>query len=188
MSYNPIRLYEINDHYISYLMTKLNDPNSGVTPVYSNHTVSHTRKYLALQVILNNHSYFIPLSSGRSKDYIVDISTGTKKIRSDVPSNWRIRGIDKLGNPEVKASIVFGSMIPAPLSAVTIYDVDAEADVDYKNLVLEELRYISSNREKIEKNAKMLHTFKRENRPYNYLNYVVDFDKAEKLSDTYLPL
>lgn len=186
MSYNPIKLYEISDDYISYLMKNLNDPTIGVTPVYSNHVVRHTRKYLALQVKLNEHFYYIPLSSGRSKDYTTDATTGTKKIRNDVPSIWRISGVDELGNPEVKATVVFGSMIPSPPSAVTIYDVDGELDENYKNLVLEELRYISANKEKIEKNAKMLHKFKIQNRPYDYLNYTVDFVKAENLSDAYV--
>lgn len=185
MSYNPIKLYEISDHYISYLMSNLNNPSAGITPVYSNHIVTHTRKYLALQIKLNDHFYYVPLSSGRSKDYTIT-TTGTKKIRDDVPAIWRISGIDKSGNPEVKATILFGSMIPAPPSAVTIYDVDGESDENYKNLVLEELRYISANREKIEKNAKMLHMFKIQNRPYQYLNYIVDFLKAENLSDAYI--
>lgn len=167
-------------------MTNLNDPTKGVTPVYSNHTVSHTRKYLALQIKLNEHSYYIPLSSGRSKDYTTDATTGIKKIRNDVPSIWRISGDDKHGNPEVKATIVFGSMIPSPSSAVTIYDVDGELDENYKNLVLEELRYINANKEKIEKNANMLYKFKIQNRPYDYLNYTVDFAKAENLSDVYV--
>lgn len=188
MSYNPIKLYEISERFITYMILHLNDPKTGTTPVYSNHIAKHTRKYLSLQIQLNGYNYYIPLSSGRNKDYFIDSVTGLRAIRKDVTTIWRIKGFDVNGLEEVKASIIFGSMLPAPNSDVLIYDVDSELDINYKNLVLEELRYISTHREKIEKNAARLYKFRIESKPIDYLKYTVDFLKAETLVDVFVEI
>jgi len=88
------------------------------------------------------------LSSPKDKDY--EIIGEEKRIRKDTYLIFRIKSVSK-GKAELKGTIQFSKMIPVPNRELIEYDVCAETDINYKNLVLEEIQYIRKNSEKIVK-------------------------------------
>ena len=71
-------------------------------------------------------------------------------------------------------------MIPVPSSELKYYDISNEADIQYKNLIMIELREINRNQEKIIKNAKILYSQKSKNLSIGYIRSTVDFKALEK--------
>jgi protein AbiQ len=93
------------------------------------------------------------------------------------------------GEPELKATLKLSNMIPVPDSELTEYDISAENDASYKDLVEKEYAFIKANSAMIKKNADVLYNQKtREGILYenkakpNYLNgtNTLDFLYAEE--------
>lgn len=139
-----MKIYSITDGYIDYLQREHKH-------VYSNkeNQRSHTRKYIGVVLEINNMNYYIPLSSPKDRDY--ETIDGTLKIRKDSFTIFRIKSKESDGSYTLKGTLQFASMIPVPDSELELYDINREPDVNYKNLVLEELIYIRKNAEKIKK-------------------------------------
>ncbi len=72
-----MKLYSISDEYISFLRKQF-------PRIYSNKedVRIHTRKYLGVVIELENHKYYIPLSSPKKKHDYVTID-GVETIRKD---------------------------------------------------------------------------------------------------------
>ena len=60
------------------------------------------------------------------------------------------------------------------------YDVNNETDINYKNLVLDELRFIYANKNKIFHNAIKLYQQKINNMSMRYIKNTVDFQLLEE--------
>ncbi|MCF0237833.1 MAG: type III toxin-antitoxin system ToxN/AbiQ family toxin, partial [Sphaerochaetaceae bacterium] len=116
------KLYLISDEYIEFLSK------------YNNHVMSNKptertyhRKYIGLLTKLGGLTYFVPMSSPKSKDYIPN----THNIRKDSLTTIYIKNKNNyLG------SIRFNLMIPVPESELTLYDLNNEGEFKYKMLVL----------------------------------------------------
>lgn len=107
---------------------------------------------------IENHKFYIPLSSPKKHDYLeID---GKKTIRKDSLIVFRITS-SKDGQIELKGTLQIGTMIPVPDSEIELFDVEGEEDQTYKDLITEELIYIRKNKAKIEKNAKVLYSKKK---------------------------
>lgn len=81
-------------------------------------------------------------------------------------------------------------MIPVPDSEVIAYDLNDEGDLKYKMIVLNELYFVRSNQDKIEKKALQLYKDKTEgldksNGKQKLLDITLDFKKVEKYCDEY---
>ncbi len=141
-----MKLYYIKDRYIEYL-------RQFFPRVYSNkegHRI-HSRKYLGTVINIGEIKYYIPLSSPKAKHDYVE-KDGIKTIRKD--SLIVIRIISNSGNnPQLKATLQIGTMIPVPDDALELYDIDNETDAKYKNLVLEEMIFIRKHQSKIKNYA-----------------------------------
>lgn len=132
-----MKLYSVSDKYVAFLQKKF-------PRVYSNkeNERTHTRKYLGTVLEIEDHKFYIPLSSPKKHDYIeVD---GQKKIRKDSLIVMRIVS-GKGDKQELKGTLQIGTMIPVPDTEIELYDVDGEKDLAYKSLVAEELIYIRKN-------------------------------------------
>ena len=127
---------------------------------------------------INNLNYFVPLSSPKESDYIVNC--GKKEIRKSIIPIIRIVIKDKLGNDELKGTLKFSNMIPIPNCALLDYDVESEQDEDYKILILKELSFIFDNTDNIIKHAKVIHTQKTKKYNINYLKDTVNFKSLEQ--------
>jgi protein AbiQ len=169
----PIKLYSVTDDYINYLRVKF-------PRIYSNKEDerAHTRKYLGAIIKENGFNYYIPLSSPKDKDFIeVD---GVRKIRPNSLIVIRITSMSG-GVKELKGTLQIGTMIPVPDSELELYDVDAEPDLAYKDLVQTEIIYIRKNRHLISKYAHILYKKKMEGSTEKVVQNALDFKEVEKL-------
>lgn len=138
-----LRLYSISDTYCNYLR-KFDDK------VYDNKefTRNHTRKYLGIALTINNINYFIPMSSPKPTDYF---DKSFKIPRKSIPTIIRIVDIRK--SDKLYGTLRISNMIPTPIEEIEPYDIHKEKDINYKNIVLSELSFISRNQNKIIKYA-----------------------------------
>ena len=173
-----MRLYSISDEYINYLRKKF-------PRVYSNkeNKRAHTRKYLGAVIEIEEHKYYIPLSSPKDKhDYIM--VDGKKTIRKDSLIVMRI--VSGTGeNKELKGTLQIGTMIPVPEDAIELYDVENEPDQAYKDLVNEEIIYIRKNEKKIMKSAKILYRKRKAGDENKVIQNCLDFVALEKECDSW---
>jgi len=168
---SKLKLYTITDEYIDYLRTFdskiLFNKNS-------------KRKYLGTVLTISNYNYVVPLSSPKEKDYFyVD---GVKTIKKDSMPIIRII----VENNELKGTLRFSNMFPAPDKVLTYYNINNENDINYKILIIKELVFINSIAEKIRKHAKVIYTQKINNyEHFHYIKNTVDFKLLEKESTKY---
>lgn len=175
-----MKLYAVTDGYIDYLHRE--HPH-----VYSNkeNARSNTRKYLGVVVEMGRYKYYVPLSSAKESDYIVKF--GKKMIRKDAFLIFRI--VSGTGDDRIlRGTIRFANMIPVPESELILYDVNAEQDQNYKNLVLAELLYIRNNARKIEKRAATVYKKHKSQNTEDVMRYCLDYTDLERMHDEWLKL
>lgn len=174
-----LKLYNISDEYINYL-------RKFDKKVFSNKEDDrkHSRKYLGIILIIDEFNYFVPLSSPKDTDYIIE--DGTKIIRKNTIPIIRIISEDSNGNEELKGTLKFSNMIPVPDFALIDYDVYSETDEDYKILVTKEIAFISANKKTIINNAKVIYNQKTKNyKNIKYLENTVNFKLLEQKCKEY---
>jgi protein AbiQ len=173
-----MKLYSISDNYISYLREEF-------PRVFSNKedVRIHTRKYLGVVISMNNYNYYIPLSSPKIEHDYIDID-GKKVIRKSSLIVIRIVSDEPKGK-ELKGTLQIGTMIPVPYSELIEYDIDSEADFNYKNLVWKEMQFIRKNEKLIIKNAKLLYNKKSAGSEEKIVKNCLDFKAVEKRCDSW---
>lgn len=183
-------LYSVSDAYINFLRN-----DSKLVHVFDNKEDNrvHTRKYLGAVFSHNGFNYYIPFSSPKPKDYIIN-EDGTEKIKKDTVPIIRMTHSNSSGEKELKGTLVIGDMIPVPKSELTYYDISQETNVKYKDLVTKEYKFITANASKIIKTAKLLYKQKtRKNEIFNdekpapkYVDVALDFKYAESKCQEYM--
>lgn len=171
-----LKLYSVSDCYISYLRSEI--PN-----VYDSHVNhrTHTRKYVGVLVFIKGFNYLIPLSSPKPSDFE---DNGSIK-----PSTLTILRIIKRKKRRTKllSTLRISHMIPVPESELAFYDANKENDNAYKELVLDELRWIEHNDNMIKKKAKTVYYLKkneatsRNEKNFRTLLAILPFTKLEIL-------
>lgn len=195
---SDLKIYSVSDDYVDYLF---NDPKL-TKFVFDNKKSSrtHTRKYLGAVLQVNDLSYFVPFSSAKPSDYIEN-PDGSKTIRHSTPTIIRMTcKNDTTGKLELKGTLKKNNMIPVPAQELTYYDISAEKDAAYKDLLLKEYSFIKAHKNEIHKSANTVYSQQctKErlstkdpntlsanerrilNTAPNYLNYTVPFSYAEK--------
>ena len=169
-----MKLYEVDDEYIDYLKNF----DSKVLN-HSGERYNHIRKYTGILLTINDCDYIAPLSSPNPK---TDYDKGVIR-KSIIP----IIRIIKLGKKaKLLGTIKLTNMIPIYDSTVlNYYDVNNETDINYKNLVLDELRFIYANKNKIFHNAIKLYQQKINNMSMGYIKNTVDFQLLEEKAKLY---
>ena len=167
-----LNLYSISDEYIKYLRRFDNR-------VYDNKEQirSHTRKYLGVVLSINAFNYYIPFSSPKQTDYSDETKT---KIRKSIVPIIRMIEKDKNGNYKLYGTLRVSNMIPVPITEITPYLIQEEQDINYKNLILSELRFIRKNTNLIVKNANILYKQKKMNQDIAYIKNTLDFKLLEE--------
>ena len=177
-----LKLYSVSDKYIAFLRT-----DKQLSNVYDNKEIQrlHTRKYLGVVIKKGDFNYFIPLSSPKNNDFIRDEESGELMIRKSIVPIIRITTTDTVsGMIELKGTLRVSHMIPVPEQELMEYDINAETDLAYKDLVEKEYEFVKANAHKIVRNAEIIYNEK--NRDYgekpkpNYLNNTIDFKYAEQ--------
>lgn len=131
-----LKLYEVSPEYIDYLVPLaphlFHNKKSGQ---------KNSRKYIGVVFNINGFEYFAPLSSFKDKHSKMSDSLDFIKIKN-------------------YAVINLNNMFPVPSSEQTYVNISAEKNLQYRNLLLAEYRYIKSIQDKIRKNAKTLYNIK----------------------------
>ena len=122
-----IKLYEVDNSYIDFL--------SQYAPhLFLNKKVeqNYERKYIGIVLHINNFDYFAPLSSFKEKN---------------------IKMSNKIDFIKVKnyAVINLNNMFPVIEGIYTYVDINSEKNIQYKNLLRAEYRFIKSIQEKNKK-------------------------------------
>lgn len=173
------KVYSVSDKYISYLRKQY--PN-----VYSNKINKriHTRKYIGVVIKIEKYNYYIPMSSPKNSDY--KISGDNKIIRKSIIPIIRIIVKNSNDELELKGTLRISHMIPVPESELEIYDLDSESDIDYKNLIQNEIIFLRKNRQKIINNAIILYKQKLENdSTAGYVESALPYKELEDLCEKY---
>lgn len=68
-----------------------------------------------------------------------------------------------------------------PDPELLLYDLDNEPDINYKNLVQEELEYIRKNKDKIIKRAQLIYNKKISGNPDKVFTYCLDYEALESM-------
>lgn len=167
-----LNLYSVSDEYIEYLR-KFDDR------VYDNKQEIrvHTRKYLGVVLSINSFNYYIPFSSPKDTDYY---DKEKIKIRKSIVPIMRITEKKGEDNYKLYGTLRISNMIPVPITEITPYFVQEEKDINYKNLILSELRFIRKNSKTIIKNANLLYKQKSNEEDIIYVKNSLDFKLLEE--------
>jgi len=176
------KIYSVSDKYVEYLRKE--DPN-----VYSNKegSRSHTRKYVGIVISIGDYNYYIPMSSPKNTDY--QVAGNTKVIKKSIVPIMRIVAKNKDGEKELKGILRISHMMPVPDSELILYDLESEADSEYKALVQNEIVFIRKNKDKIRSNAELIYKQKAMgDTSAGYVSSALDYKHLEKMHDQYMKL
>ena len=103
------------------------------------------RPFVGIVLNVNGFNYYAPLTSPKPKHITMKNQTDFLKING---GSW--------------GAINFNNMIPVPLECLKkvemrIFDTDTKPDIDYKNLLSNQLSWCNSNKERILKQAEKLY-------------------------------
>lgn len=188
---DSIRIYSISDRYIAYLRSDLELTNV----CYNKEEIRrHTRKYLGTVLKYCDFNYFIPFSSPKNTDYLIG-ANGVKTIRKSIIPIIRIVTTDTIsGLPELKGTLKLSNMIPVPESELIPYDIDAEQDRSYRDVVRKQWAFIRKNKTLIMRNASIIYKQKTGQVQFHgkptsgYLASTVDFKYAESKCTEFVKL
>ena len=175
-----LRLYSVSDKYIGFLQKE-------IPGVYSNKEGhrNHTRKYIGVVIVLNGFNYYVPLSSPKETDY--QRAGDQMVIKKSIVPIIRILVKNSKGEKELKGTLRVSHMIPVPESELELYDLDNEADENYKNLVSQEIIFIRKNKEKIMGNADLIYKQKaRGDHTAKYVETALDYERLETLCKSFI--
>lgn len=172
------KIYSITDEYIKFLQEKYSN-------VYSNKVDNrtHTRKYIGTVMEINGLYYYIPMSSPKESDY--QVAGEGKVIKKSIVPIIRIVVKNSKGIKELKGTLRISHMVPVPAAELIAYDIDAEKDEAYKDLVHDEWIFIRNNKDKIASYAKVMYKQKIENQSIGYVKSALDYKALEGLCQEY---
>lgn len=79
-------------------------------------------------------------------------------------------------------------MIPVPITEIKQYKIEQEKDLNYKNLILAELKFIKKNEKMIIKNANILYKQKENKLKISYVENSLNFKLLEQKCIDYIKL
>lgn len=175
-----LNLYSVSDEYVNYLRKFDNR-------VYDNKEEIrvHSRKYIGVVLNINSFNYYIPFSSPKNTDYY---DKEKNSIRKSIIPIIRMVEKDSKNNYKLYGTLRISNMIPVPITEIKPYFVQDEKDVDYKNLILSEIRFIRRNTDLIIKSAKVLYKQKEKNESISYVKNSLDFKLLEQKCLEYINL
>lgn len=167
-----LKIVQIKDEYINYMRNFF--PNTIMDNKQNKR--KHTRKYIGIILKIDDFEYYVPLSSPKKSDYEKD---GISIRKSN---NIILRIINK---KKLVGTIKLNNMLPVLNSEVELYDINSESDEKYKQIILDEIRWIKRNYNIIVKNAKKLYDLKNNEsaiineKNKKFFNSILNFKEAE---------
>jgi protein AbiQ len=159
-----MRFYIVDDQYIRYLKTV--DPK-----VPDNYNA--TKPFIGIVLDINGFKYLAPLTSYKQNQ---------ENIKSSTPTCVKMH---EQGKPTNKLGMIqLNNMIPVLDSVITEFDMNSR-DQKYQNLLNNQLVYIKTVREEIEKKSAKLYRLVEKQVPF-YVGMSCDFTALEKASAVYV--
>ncbi len=131
-----LQFYEINSSYVDYLVPFAPHLFHNKQPSQQN-----SRKYIGIVLTVDDFDYFVPLSSFKKKHFTMKEGVDFIKIKQYAVLN-------------------LNNMFPVPKNERTYVDINKISDVNYKNLLRKEYRFIKVVEKKILKNAQVVYSHK----------------------------
>lgn len=157
----PLKLYRISDKYIRYLKardTRVQD-NKG-----------RRRPYVGVVLLVGSYRYFVPMES-------------PKPNHANLKPGHHLMFLDggKYG------LLGFNNMIPVHDDAIIDFDIDAEPDEQYKELLRRQVSYINRNKADVLNHASRTYYGVTVKKNAFLLKICCDFKKLERACDKYDP-
>ncbi len=158
-----LKLYTVNKEYCEFLRkydTKVPNVNGE----------KEGRPFIGILICVNNKNYFAPLTSPKKKHLLMHETQDFIKIKSG-----------ELG------AINLNNMIPIPYSELKMIDINNIKDDQYKKLLMKQLSWCNSSRNRITKRAYSLYrNIKYDNVTEKLKERCCDFELLEKICYTYM--
>ena len=156
-----LRIYRVEDKYIRYLKTRDSrvQDNKG-----------RKRPYVGVVLYVGSYKYFVPMESPKESH---------KNIRPG-------RHIMKLDEGRL-GLLGFNNMIPIPDSALVEFDINAEPDPKYAELLRRQVAFINRNKATVLGHASSTYFHVVNKKTEFLLKICCDFAKLEKACDRYDP-
>ena len=116
----------------------------------------HKRKYVGIVFQISGFNYFAPFSSPKLHDY-----ENNGSIKKDNIFSLKMTKDAGNGKKILLGTIKLTNMVPISLDYINSYSIDDEKDKRYKQLLLDENKWISINQHKIQSKARALYYFKK---------------------------
>lgn len=157
-----LRIYRVTDHYVRFL----HKTDSRVM-----YNKSERRPYVGIVLDVGSYQYFVPMESPKSNH------TNLKKSTFIMPIAGGEYGI--LG---------FNNMIPIPRTAIIEFDIDAEPDAKYAELLRHQVRAINQNKDDVLHRAARTYRIETTSKAGTFYKRVCcDFKKLEAACKQYNP-
>ncbi len=158
-----LKLYTVNKEYCEFLRKYDNR-----VPIVNGK--KEGRPFVGILICVNNKNYFAPLTSPKKKHLLMRETQDFIKIK----------------NGELGA-INLNNMIPIPTSELKIIDINNVQDNQYKKLLIKQISWCNSSRNKITRRAYSLYrNVKYNNVTQKLQERCCDFDLLEKACYTYM--
>ncbi|MBR3262817.1 MAG: type III toxin-antitoxin system ToxN/AbiQ family toxin [Lachnospiraceae bacterium] len=156
-----LKIYRLSDHYVRYLRTK--DPR-----VQDNK--GRRRPYVGVVLLVGDYRYFVPMESPKPNH--INIKAG--------------HHIMKLDNGAL-GLLGFNNMLPVPDSALISFDINAEPDPQYADLLRRQASFINRHKGDVLEHASKTY-FQVVNKKNKFLLKICcDFKKLERACSRYDP-
>ena len=146
-----MEIIDVNDDYVEWL--KKTFPSVLDSKRFDR---AHKRKYVGIVFQICDYSYFAPFSSPKAKDFNKD---GTIKKDSIFVLHMVKDSLN--GRKQLLGTIKLLNMIPIPTQYIESYSIENECDNQYKQLVIDETKWVQKNQTKILNKARALYFFKK---------------------------
>lgn len=159
-----LKFYTLDNKYNNYL--KSFDRN-----VMSNYNTNTERPYVGLLFKIKNFNYYAPMTSPKPKHLTMKNMLDFEKIDNGL-----------------YGAINLNNMIPVRQKVLSYIDIDSITDIQYKNLLNNQFRWISKNNERIIDKANKLYDFFVSNTLNNSIkNRCCNFTLLEEKCKLYIP-
>ena len=156
-----LKIYRIKDKYVRYL--------HGADHRVQDNKAQH-RPYVGVVLLVGSYKYFVPMES-------------PKPNHKNIKNGKHIMRLDK----GTLGLLGFNNMIPVPDTALISFDIDAEPDVKYADLLRRQAAYINRHKAEVYQRASDTYYAVVNNTNKFLVGISCDFKKLEFASKRYNP-
>lgn len=159
-----LKFFTVDENYIQYLKKyDARVPNN----------YSETKPFIGILFSIDGLDYIAPLTSAKPKH---------EKIKSGSPTIFKV--FDGTSEGDLLALVQLNNMIPVKQSCINKLNVKS-LDIKYQFLLLKEINYIRTHRDKLLKKASKLYDLVTNKKIPSFISISCDFKSLEAASESY---